>query len=651
MKRIYTAFILLLVAIQCSHAKTPQYPASAIPQKLMLGANAVVRLDSTILDIDKTGFTSTRKTAITVLNENGNAFAVLLQHYDSYSKISDISAKLYNGEGALIKSVSGKDIADKSTFGSGYTFNDDNRIKVHNFEHKQYPYTVVFEHTIKYKTTFFLPSWNPQPDEKVAVEKASITVSYPKEANFKYKGYKLPANVRKEEKQEVYSYSTESKQVSKMQCKWIVEGIPAFTYQPYSAPDGNYLPAISFATGNVSLDNYQGKSDTWEQFGAFIYNINQDKDSLPPAVVEKLHVVTDSITEVKGKIAALYKYMQQNTRYVANEYGLSGWQTFDAASLAKSGYGDCKGLSNYMKAMLKVIGIPSNLVIISAGNDNTQRVDPEFPVNVFNHMILCVPLTKDSMWLECTSNTLPAGYLGSFTQDRYALVLTKDGGRMVKTPAYNKDRNFIERNISIQLDAAKDMQHVVWESVYSGLKQDDLSHYLLTTPASKTKERARLLVPYQNMEMVNDAYTFSNADPLCPSITEKLEMQVGNLMDETGKRLLISIPMMGNPMTSLLSAGTRTEPIVLKEDFKHIYHYKISIPPGMKLEALPSPVQLKYPFAQYSYKANLDGELLTVEVAFEQMKGIYTVDMYKDYETMFRSVDQSSKELTISLIK
>ncbi|MNU19022.1 Transglutaminase-like superfamily protein [compost metagenome] len=648
MKKIYTALILLLFIIQYSHAKVTQYPVSAIPQQLLIGANAVIRMDSTILEISKTGFTSIRKTAITILNENGNSFAVFRQHYDVFSKIYDISAKLYDGEGVLIKSVSGKDLIDRSTFGSSYTFNDDSRIKLHDFEHKQYPYTVVFEYTIKYKTNFFLPSWDLQPDEKVAVEKASITVNYPKEVNFKFKGYKLPAHVRKEEKQEVY---TESIIESKMQCKWIVNDIPAFTYQPYSSPDGNYLPTIRFATGNVSLNDYKGQTDTWEQFGKFIYNINQDKDSLPPAVVEKLHVLTDSITEIKGKIAALYRYLQQNTRYVANEYGLSGWQTFDAVSLAKSGYGDCKGLSNYMKSMLKAIGIPSNLVIISAGSNNTQSVDIEFPFNIFNHMILCVPMTNDTMWLECTSGTLPAGYLGSFTQDRYALVLTKDGGRMVKTPSYNRDRNFIERNISIELDAGQDMQHVVWESVYSGLKQDDLAHYLLTTPASKTGERVRLVLPYPNVEMVTDTYTFSNVDPLCPRISEKLELKVGNLINETGKRLLISIPMMKNPMTSLLSTGTRTEPIVLKEDFKHIYHYKINLPQGMKLEALPSTVQLKFPFAEYHCEARQDGTLLTVEIAFEQHKGIYATDQYRNYEGMFRKIEQSSGELTISLIK
>ncbi|MCY1384365.1 hypothetical protein D9M69_726120 [compost metagenome] len=71
----------------------------------------------------------------------------------------------------------------------------------------------------------------------------------------------------------------------------------------------------------------------------------------------------------------------------------------------------------------------------------------------------------------------------------------------------------------------------------------------------------------------------------------------------------------------------------------------------MKLEALPSTVQLKFPFAEYHCEARQDGTLLTVEIAFEQHKGIYATDQYRNYEGMFRKIEQSSGELTISLIK
>ena len=65
---------------------------------------------------------------------------------------------------------------------------------------------------------------------------------------------------------------------------------------------------------------------------------------------------------------------------------------------------------------------------------NEEPVDPAFPANNFNHVILCVPGQKDSIWLECTSNTASFAELGTFTENRNALLITENGGVLVPTP-------------------------------------------------------------------------------------------------------------------------------------------------------------------------------------------------------------------------
>ena len=56
------------------------------------------------------------------------------------------------------------------------------------------------------------------------------------------------------------------------------------------------------------------------------------------------------------------------------------------------------------------------------------------------------------MWLECTSQTIPAGYLGSFTDNRYALLVSEDGGKLVKTKYYNIVENSMSSKAQIDID-------------------------------------------------------------------------------------------------------------------------------------------------------------------------------------------------------
>ncbi|MBK7636854.1 MAG: transglutaminase domain-containing protein [Saprospiraceae bacterium] len=138
----------------------------------------------------------------------------------------------------------------------------------------------------------------------------------------------------------------------------------------------------------------------------------------------------------KEKLNRLYSYLQQNMRYVSIQLGIGGWKPMNVQQVHDFKYGDCKALSNYMKHVLNVAGIPSKYVIINAGvaenHDDTTLVR-----NSFNHAILAAFPDNDTVFLECTSSKTAAGYLGSFTGNRHALMIDGENSKIIKTKEYS----------------------------------------------------------------------------------------------------------------------------------------------------------------------------------------------------------------------
>jgi len=87
-----------------------------------------------------------------------------------------------------------------------------------------------------------------------------------------------------------------------------------------------------------------------------------------------------------------------------------------------------------MYSMLKLAGIESVYCLVQSGS-NPRGIIKDIPSSQFDHVILMVPDENDTTWLECTSNVIPCGYLGSFTQGREVLAIRKDGSCFVKTPS------------------------------------------------------------------------------------------------------------------------------------------------------------------------------------------------------------------------
>ncbi|RYD72862.1 MAG: DUF3857 domain-containing protein [Sphingobacteriales bacterium] len=497
---IYASFISIAV-----HA---QYEASHISSKLKENANVVVRLSKEEVLLKSKGEAIIRKHYVyTILNSSGNDHAKLVMDYDKLRKVNKIEGTLYDAGGTKIRSLKKNDVKDYSNT-SEANLADDDRVKFHHFNHTSYPYSVEYQTEMEYDGVFYLPAWLPVFNENVSVESASLKVTTAADYLLRYKTYNYA-------QQPVVTDVKKEKEYN-----WSVSDIAAIKDEPYSPIWYEMVPTVFLAPSSFEMQKYSGSMNNWQEFGKFIYTLNANRNILPDNIKQKVHALTDALPNDKQKIIALYKYLQQNTRYISIQLGIGGWQTLDANFVASKGYGDCKALSNYMNALLNEAGIPSYTALIKAGS-NAADIMTDFSSNQFNHVIVCVPQPKDSIWLECTSQTSEPGYMGSFTGNRQALLISEKGGILVKTSSYISSDNLQKRKIKAVVSEEGELKADIL-SYYSGLQQDRLDDKMKQASAPEFTEYMRRKFNLSSYEVI-DFFHKTNKHAV-PSIEENVKI-------------------------------------------------------------------------------------------------------------------------------
>ena len=102
-----------------------------------------------------------------------------------------------------------------------------------------------------------------------------------------------------------------------------------------------------------------------------------------------------------------------------------------------------------------------------------------------NHAILMVPTSKDTIWLECTDQKVPFGHIGKFTDDRDALVISPEGGKIIHTKSYTETDNLQKITGQYAIDTNGDLSGSM-EIQTSGVQLDD--HYRISEMSPKESE-------------------------------------------------------------------------------------------------------------------------------------------------------------------
>jgi len=623
-KRTFQLLLCLCVSAICK-AGNGDYSIAKITPALIKDANVIKRYEEIKFEVLSVNKARTyKKVAYTILNEKGDESAEIVEMYDKLSNQPSIEATLYDAMGVKVKSLKRSDIKDMSATDDNNLI-DDNRLKAFNFYCKNYPYTVEYEVEQDQYYTMFFPRWIPVEKELMSVQYSSFSVILPADLHFRYKVFNCTA--------EPVKSTVDNKQVF----TWKLQDFNAIKKESYAPYWLELVPCVYVAPSEFAIQGYQGNMNSWQDFGKFVYALKKDRDALPADVKAKVHELTDNVADPHKKVAMLYDFMQKNTRYISVQLGIGGWQPFDATYVAAKRYGDCKALSNYMFSLLKEAGIASCYALVRA---ESNYFVSDFPCSQFNHAILCVPMAKDTMWLECTSQTAAPGYMGSFTGGHYSLLINEAGGTLVKVPGYKMNDNLQLRRTFATVDGSGNTE-IHENGQYEAVQQEDL-HYLINYNA-KDKQLEKLKRQFDLPQYDVVSFNYKEEKNLVPVINEDVQLTAIGYASVTGKRLFIMPNILSKSGNKPTAADARKYDLVLDLEYKDIDTVEIRIPDGFVPESVPQPQQITTKFGKYTSSVKVDGNKIYYYRSMERTSGRFAPAAYNEFVQFYEQIYKADR--------
>jgi hypothetical protein len=601
------------------------YTIQSIPDSLKQNANAVIRFNQIdILISSQENMKISTKRVVSVYNEKGMTAIDAIEGYDKRTKVTSIEATVFDENGKEIKRIKRKDFRDQCVI-DGSTLFSDSRILFLNYTPTQYPFTIVYTSEVETSNTAFIPSWYPLSDYNVSLEKNILNVSCPVDLGFKKKEIN-------------FSNFKVSKLVDTSEhLNYELVGVLAQKSEDYSVSN-LIFPKLMMGLEKFNLEGVNGYAKDWKEFGKwYSEKILAGTTELPEETKAKIKALVGEEKDVVKKAKIVYQYVQSKSRYVSIQVGIGGWKPMLASDVDRVGYGDCKALTNYTKALLDVVGVPSYNTLLYGDNTKTN-IESDFVAMQGNHMILCVPSDNNTIFLECTSQDSPFSYQGTFTDDRDVLVVKSDGGEIVRTKIYEDKDNTQISNGSYTISPTGDFLGKI-NIQSSGTQFNKKSLIPNALPHQKESHYKEYWDNINNLKL--EKMNFVN-DKEKIKFTEELDLSAANYGVITNGKMLFVINAYNHTSGNVKRIRNRKTPFEIQRGYVDKDEITIELPVHFAIEFLPTNFELNTKFGEYKTEIvkKSNSSLIYKRTMFLK-KGLYSNKEYDDFRLFMEQVEKN----------
>lgn len=338
------------------------------------------------------------------------------------------------------------------------------------------------------------------------------------------------------------------------------------------------------------------------------------------------NLVKDKKTD-EEKIKTVYYWIQDNIHYIAFEDGIAGFRADECSDVYNKRYGDCKGMANLTKNMLKVLGYDARMVWIGTKHQNFSYDIPGLPVD--NHAICAVKIKGKFIFLDGTENFCALNEYANRIQGRKCIVENGDAYIIETIPEWGYEHN--EQNTIETIDIDGNKLQVKAKRSFKG--ESKLS-FIRSFNYLSSEDRQESLFNYLTDDNVD--FTVSNVvttDLKNRDINPELSYQLiikNQVLNANGKTM-VNLDW-DREFDGVSFDSTRNVDVDL--DYKNYDKRQatLNLKPGQKATGLPAPINIENDYYMFKLEMRQVGNTVVYTKTLITKKDYLPVSMIKTFE-------------------
>lgn len=356
-------------------------------------------------------------------------------------------------------------------------------------------------------------------------------------------------------------------------------------------------------------------------------------------VAPKAQELVEGLKTDEEKMKAIFYWVQDNIRYVAFEDGIAAFKPDACQNVLNNRYGDCKGMANLLKNMLKCVGYDARLTWIG-----TKRIAYDYTipsVAVDNHMICTVFLNGKKYFLDGTESFIGLDDYAHRIQGRPVMIENGKEFLIDTIPDLPVDRNMHARTGTFSVESG-----MLSGKLKEKISGENKTKLLRINSATARVDKEKMLLDYLNDDESGiEVQNITTSDLSNREIDAELnyEIKYTNAAFSDGNKIYFK-PDNVREFGGHAVDTPRISDVAYNHKLNYVHDYTFNLPAGYKVMYLPKVISLDNEEFNFSISYVNNGNSVRYIKSLKIKTGYISKKNFNVWNKLIRELNDNYKE-------